>query len=145
MFVQSGKFVENNHKVANVELTCFGQEKTTATVRLGKMNLAVHGLTGDIREANTFYEDIHNCVDKFDFVQVTASNMYRMQYPNLFRNLVTVNCYERMHIDASMVPKMGDDGALYTNYIGEAYLAQTNESLDIVSFFPNLVVFEGKP
>ena len=23
------------------------------------MNLAVHGLEGDIREANTFYEDVH--------------------------------------------------------------------------------------
>jgi len=68
MFVQSGKFVENHNKVANVELTCFGQEKTTATVKLGKMNLAVHGLTGDIKEGNTMYEDIHDSVGKFDFV-----------------------------------------------------------------------------
>ena len=38
------------------------------TVRLCKMNLAVHGLSGDIRQSNTYYEDIHNCVGKFDFV-----------------------------------------------------------------------------
>ena len=32
------------------------------------MNLAVHGLEGDIREANTFYEDVHDLVGKCDFV-----------------------------------------------------------------------------
>lgn len=32
------------------------------------MNMAVHGLYGDIRQGNTFYEDIHNSVGKFDFV-----------------------------------------------------------------------------
>jgi type I restriction enzyme M protein len=30
------------------------------TVKLAKMNLAVHGLSGDIREANTYYEDPHS-------------------------------------------------------------------------------------
>jgi type I restriction enzyme M protein len=81
MFVQSGKFVKKNHKVANVELTCFGQEKTTATVKLGKMNLAVHGLTGDIKEANTFYEDIHECVGKFDFVMANPPfNVHEVDY-----------------------------------------------------------------
>jgi type I restriction enzyme M protein len=32
------------------------------------MNLAVHGLPGDIREANTYYDDPHECVGRFDFV-----------------------------------------------------------------------------
>lgn len=32
------------------------------------MNLAVHGLTGDIRQANTYYEDAQKSVGKFDFV-----------------------------------------------------------------------------
>jgi type I restriction enzyme M protein len=81
MFVQSGKFVEKNHKVANVELMCFGQEKTTTTVRLGKMNLAVHGLTGDIKEGNTFYEDIHDSVGKFDFVMANPPfNVHEVDY-----------------------------------------------------------------
>ena len=81
MFVQSAKFVEKNHKVANEELTCFGQEKTTATVQLGKMNLAVHGLTGDIKEANTFYEDVHDCVGKFDFVMANPPfNVHGIDY-----------------------------------------------------------------
>ena len=32
------------------------------------MNLAVHGLSGDIREGNSYYEDIHRSVGRFDFV-----------------------------------------------------------------------------
>ena len=38
------------------------------TIRLCKMNLAVHGLSGDIRQGVTYYEDIHKSVGKFDFV-----------------------------------------------------------------------------
>jgi len=45
-----------------------GIERVTDTIRLAKMNLAVHGLSGDIREANTYYEDPHDCFGKFDFV-----------------------------------------------------------------------------
>lgn len=68
MFVQSGKFVTNHKKNPNAELSVYGQEKTGETVRLAKMNLAVHGLAGDIREGNSYYEDIHESVGKFDFV-----------------------------------------------------------------------------
>ncbi len=38
------------------------------TARLCNMNLAVHGLSGDIRDGNTYYEDLHDSVDRFDFV-----------------------------------------------------------------------------
>lgn len=68
MFVQSAHFVERHRKDPGSELSIYGQEKTKETVRLAKMNLAVHGLGGDIREANTYYEDLHNSVGKFDFV-----------------------------------------------------------------------------
>ncbi|HUU18936.1 MAG TPA: class I SAM-dependent DNA methyltransferase [Sedimentisphaerales bacterium] len=68
MFVQSARFVENHKKNPNSELSVFGQERVAETVRLCKMNLAVHGLAGDIRQGNTYYENLHNCVGKFDFV-----------------------------------------------------------------------------
>lgn len=68
MFVQSGKFVERHKKNPSAEISVYGQEKVAETVRLCKMNLAVHGLSGDIRQGNTYYEDIHNSIDKFDFV-----------------------------------------------------------------------------
>jgi type I restriction enzyme M protein len=32
------------------------------------MNLAVHGLAGDIRQGNSYYEDLHSASGKFDFV-----------------------------------------------------------------------------
>lgn len=68
MFVQSAKFVERHKKKASSEISVFGQEKTAETIRLCKMNLAVHGLSGDIKQGNTYYEDIHNSIGKFDFV-----------------------------------------------------------------------------
>ncbi|MDQ3641806.1 MAG: type I restriction-modification system subunit M, partial [Actinomycetota bacterium] len=51
MFVQSAHFVERHRKDPGSELSIYGQEKTRETVRLAKMNLAVHGLAGDIVEA----------------------------------------------------------------------------------------------
>jgi type I restriction enzyme M protein len=68
MFVQSAAFVQRHHKTANRELTVFGTEKASDTVKLAKMNLAVHGLSGDIREANSYYEDPHKVLGRFDFV-----------------------------------------------------------------------------
>ena len=68
MFVQSAKFVERHKKNPSADISIYGQEKTAETVRLCKMNLAVHGLSGDIRQGNTYYEDFHNSIGKFDFV-----------------------------------------------------------------------------
>lgn len=68
MFVQSAAFVERHKKRALEELTVFGTEKANDTVKLAKMNLAVHGLSGDIREANSYYENPHKAVGRFDFV-----------------------------------------------------------------------------
>ena len=68
MFVQSAHFVERHQASPGRELSILGQEKTGQTVRLAKMNLAVHGLSGDIREGNSYYEDPHRSVGRFDFV-----------------------------------------------------------------------------
>jgi type I restriction enzyme M protein len=68
MFVQSSHFIERLGEDTSHRVTFFGQEKTATTIRLAKMNLAVHGLEGDIREANTFYEDAHTLYGKCDFV-----------------------------------------------------------------------------
>jgi type I restriction enzyme M protein len=68
MFVQSARFVTEHKKNPGAELSVFGQEKVAETVKLGKMNLAVHGLAGDIREGNSYYEDLHRSPGIFDFV-----------------------------------------------------------------------------
>ena len=68
MFVQSARFVENLHQNPNDNLSFYGLEKNGTTINLAKMNLAVHGLVGDIKKAITYYEDPHNLFQKADFV-----------------------------------------------------------------------------
>jgi type I restriction enzyme M protein len=68
MVVSSARFVQNHKKNPNEEISIFGQERVIETIRLCKMNLAVHGLSGDIRQSNTYYEDVLDCMGKFDFV-----------------------------------------------------------------------------
>ena len=67
-------------KDPNKVISVYGQEKVDGTVKLCQMNLAVHGVSGlrNIRQGNTYYEDIHNSttydqdaqdsIGAFDFV-----------------------------------------------------------------------------
>ena len=68
MFVQSARVVERRSGRPTDTLTFYGMEKNDVTIRLAKMNLAVHGLEGDIRQAITYYSDPHELVGKCDFV-----------------------------------------------------------------------------
>ncbi len=68
MFVQSANFVLEHQKNPGSEISVYGEERVAETVRLCKMNLAVHGLSGDIKQGNSYYEDIHESLGKFDFV-----------------------------------------------------------------------------
>jgi type I restriction enzyme M protein len=71
MFVQSARFVSEHKKNPSSELSIFGVEKTDETGRLCRMNLAVHGLEGDIRhggQVNSYYDDPHEATGKFDYV-----------------------------------------------------------------------------
>jgi type I restriction enzyme M protein len=72
MFVQSARFVAEHRKNGGQgALAIHGVEKVDDTGRLCRMNLAVHGLEGDIRhggEINSYYDDPHNLVGRFDFV-----------------------------------------------------------------------------
>ena len=68
MFVQSAHFVERLHQSPTERLTFYGLEKNATTIRLAKMNLAVHGLEGDIQKAITYYEDPHELLRRADFV-----------------------------------------------------------------------------
>jgi len=84
MFVQSAHFVKEHKKNPVSEIMIYGQEKSNVTVKLCKMNLAVHGLSGDIREGNTFYEDIHKSIDKFDFVMANPPfNVKKVDYEKI--------------------------------------------------------------
>ena len=68
MFVQTGYFIESEGLKPAEKVTFYGQEKADLNTKLAKMNLAVHGLEGNIQEGNTFYEDKHDLVGGADFV-----------------------------------------------------------------------------
>ncbi len=68
MFIQSARIVEQHGQNPTDRLTFRGLEKNANTIRLAKMNLAVHGLEGDVRQAITYYEDPHKLLGKADYV-----------------------------------------------------------------------------
>jgi len=68
MFVQSSHFIEHEGGDTARKVVFYGQEKNRDTIRLAKMNLAVHGLEGKIAEAITYYQDEHTLAGKCDFV-----------------------------------------------------------------------------
>jgi type I restriction enzyme M protein len=63
--------VAEHQKNPAAELAICGVEKTDETGRLCRLNLAVHGLEGQIRHGgnvNSYYDDPHNATGQFDFV-----------------------------------------------------------------------------
>lgn len=72
MFVQSSYFVDRRreelHDTDTKDLMVYGAERTPETVKLARMNIAVNGLRGEIKSANSYYEDPYNSYQKFDYV-----------------------------------------------------------------------------
>ena len=68
MFVQSIKFIEN-HQGDTKDVSIYGQEYTSTTYRLAKMNLAIRGISSNLGEvaADTFFKDQHENL-KADFI-----------------------------------------------------------------------------
>ncbi|PZF39708.1 MULTISPECIES: class I SAM-dependent DNA methyltransferase [unclassified Curtobacterium] len=60
MFVQSEKFIDAHHGEGS-DISVYGQENNERTWRLAKMNLAIHGLAGNLgpRWGDTFARDLH--------------------------------------------------------------------------------------
>ncbi|WP_198925247.1 type I restriction-modification system subunit M [Dictyobacter vulcani] len=92
MFVQSAQFVREHNREGNPnrDISIYGQEKTLGTARLCKMNLAVHGLAGDIKDGNSYYEDHHDTVGRFDYVMANPP--------------FNVNGVEKARLDKSRYP-----------------------------------------
>ena len=70
MFVQSAQFIEQHRKDAaqDLDVYVYGTEKTLETVKLAKMNLAVNGLRGEVKQANAYSEDPFGAFGNFDYV-----------------------------------------------------------------------------
>jgi type I restriction enzyme M protein len=60
MFIQSARFIKA-HAGRPDELAIYGQELNEATWRIGRMNLAIHGLAGDVRinSGGSLLDDAH--------------------------------------------------------------------------------------
>ncbi len=60
MFVQSVKFV-NSHNGNQKNISIYGQEYTSTTYKLAKMNLAIRGINGNLGDVagDTFFKDQH--------------------------------------------------------------------------------------
>ncbi len=70
MFVQSNNFINKHHLAkGNISpISVYGQEKTLQTVNLAKMNLAINGLRGEIKQGDSYAEDLYDSFGKFDYV-----------------------------------------------------------------------------
>lgn len=66
MFIQSAAFIRA-HAGRPDELSVYGQEMNQATWRIGQMNLAIHGLAGDVKLDDSLLADGHASL-KADFV-----------------------------------------------------------------------------
>jgi type I restriction enzyme M protein len=94
MFVQSSYFVDRRreelHDTDTKDLMVYGAERTPETVKLARMNIAVNGLRGEIKPANSYYEDPYNSYQKFDYVManppfnVDDVNLDRVKNQNRF-------------------------------------------------------------
>jgi type I restriction enzyme M protein len=62
MFIQSQRYSPNKHA-----LSFYGQESIESTVRLGKMNVLMHGINADIRLGDSLLDDKYKDI-KFDYV-----------------------------------------------------------------------------
>jgi type I restriction enzyme M protein len=73
MFVQSADFIARHRQELEAQgrdtsVFVSGQEKSSETVKLARMNLAVNGLRGQIMQGISYYDDHHNSFGRFDYV-----------------------------------------------------------------------------
>ena len=70
-----------------------------------------------------------------EFIQMLSSAPDRAQYSNLLQGIGTLNCYERLHLRTRALPQIIDE-VPYSGFIGNAYIAETNETLNFTHFSP---------
>ncbi len=145
MFVASANFVRAHSKVNKGimnQVSIFGQEKGEGNVRIAKMNLAIHGLSGKIEITNSFYEDPHKSIGKFDYVlanppfnvkgkdkngqtvidgsKIKADNRYSFGTPLTGKNEVINGNYLWVQMFASALSLQGRAGFVMANSATDA-------------------------
>lgn len=89
MFVHSADFVKRHQKAPETAISIFGAERTRETWRLAQMNLAVHGLSAKILDADTYrdpiFEEVMAEEKGFDFVMANPPfNVKELDKSKLF-------------------------------------------------------------
>ena len=111
MFVQSSYFVDRRraerHDTDTKDLRVYGAERTPETVKLARMNLAVNGLRGEIRPANSYYEDIYDSYGRFDYVM--ANPPFNVDDVNLDR-VKDQKRFNKYGIPQNKTKSKGSDG-----------------------------------
>lgn len=145
MFVHSAQFVAQHNKgnkSVMEEVSIYGQEKGASNMRVAKMNLAIHGLSGRIELANSFYEDVHNSIGKFDYVlanppfnvkgkdkngqtiidasKIVSDPRYTLGLPVTAKGEITNANYLWMQMFASALSPTGRAGFVMANSAGDA-------------------------
>lgn len=147
MFVQSAHFVEkhsngNGKSRVMSEVALYGQEKGEGNVRIAKMNLAIHGLSGNIALVNSYYEDPFLSVGKFDYVlanppfnvkgkdknkqlvidpaRLKGDPRYYLGLPTTSKGEISNANYLWMQIFASALSPKGRTGFVMTNSASDA-------------------------
>jgi type I restriction enzyme M protein len=124
------------------EITIYGQEKGEGNIKINKMNLAIHGLSGKVIQANSFYDDPHFSIGKFDYVlanppfnvkgkdsngqtvidgsRIKNDNRYPFGLPLTGKNDITNGNYLWIQMFASSLSPKGRAGFVMANSASDA-------------------------
>ncbi len=149
MFVQSLKFVKSHHGNTK-NISVYGQEYTTTTYKLAKMNLAVRGISANLGEvpADTFFKDQHPDL-KADYIMANPPfNMKAWRAANELTDDSRWDGYETPPVGNAnyawilhMVSKLSEhgvagfvlaNGSMSTNTKGEGLIRQKLVENDLV-------------
>ncbi|MEZ7955587.1 MAG: class I SAM-dependent DNA methyltransferase [Rubritalea sp.] len=161
MFVQSLKFVQSHHGNTK-DIAVYGQEYTSTTYKLAKMNLAVRGITSNLGEVNgdTFFKDQHPDL-KADFIMANPPfNLKEWRGENELTNDPRWAGYDTPPTGNAnyawilhMVSKLSEhgtagfvlaNGAMSTNTTGEGAIRQKmieNDLVDCMIALPGQLFF----
>ena len=117
MFVQAARYM-HRHNATNQDLMhfrCYGVEKDPDTGKLGKMNLLLNNVRGEIIEANSYYSDPYDAFGKFDDVMANPP----------------------FNVDEVLVSKVSDDARFKTYGIPRNKTKSAKKNSDKTETVPN--------
>ena len=117
MFVQAARYM-HRHNATNQDLMhfrCSGVEKDPDTGQLGKMNLLLNNVRGEIIEANSYYSDPYDAFGKFEYVMANPP----------------------FNVDEVLVSKVSDDARFKTYGIPRNKTKSAKKNSDKTETVPN--------